>query len=84
MIRGESFECPLLQQLKKELFDEHGNVLEATRSLGMISWCANLRRHGLLFIVYLVFAVRVSVGLSHRTLVTKLEGTIRSRCSPLV
>ncbi|MGI9516814.1 MAG: MutS-related protein, partial [Pirellulaceae bacterium] len=54
LIRGESLESPMLQQLKQELFTEHGDVLEATRSLGLISWCANLRRHGVLFFIYLL------------------------------
>ncbi len=54
MIRDESFESQLLQRLQQELFTDHGDVLAATSSLGKIAWRANLRRHGILFIVYLL------------------------------
>ena len=51
-IQDQQFQSPMLTELQQELFTERSNVLEATNHLGRIAWRANLRRHGLLFIVY--------------------------------
>lgn len=54
LVRNESTSSSLLGKLKAELFDPDADVLVAKNSLGKIAWMANLRRHGFLFIIYLV------------------------------
>lgn len=53
-IKSNEFKSPMLEGLKQELFSEKSDVLLATNHLGRIAWCANLRRHGMLFIAYIV------------------------------
>ncbi len=51
---NESFECDRLRELHERLVEPPGDVLAATRILGRIAWMANLRRHGILFLAWLV------------------------------
>jgi ABC-type multidrug transport system fused ATPase/permease subunit len=53
-IRDQEFRSPMLVRLKQELFSEKADVLTATDQLGRIAWRANLRRHGILFIAYIL------------------------------
>ena len=53
-IKRADFQSPMLDGLKQELFSDESDVLSATNHLGRIAWRANLRRHGMLFIAYIV------------------------------
>lgn len=53
-IKQGDFKSPMLDGLKQELFSSKSDVLAATNHLGRIAWRANLRRHGMLFIAYIV------------------------------
>lgn len=46
---------PFLKQIQSQLTDEPNNVLKHIASLSQLNWLANIRKNGMLFIVYLMF-----------------------------
>lgn len=46
---------PFLKRIQSELTDEPNNVLRLIDSLSWLNWLANIRKNGVLFLVYLLF-----------------------------
>ncbi len=46
---------PFLSGIQRDLTGPSNDVVQHIDSLGLLNWLANIRRHGMLFIVYLMF-----------------------------
>ena len=46
---------PFLKQIQSQLTDEPNNALKHIASLSQLNWLANIRKNGVLFIIYLIF-----------------------------
>ena len=46
---------PFLKEIQSQLTEEPNNVLRHVDSLSLLNWLANIRKNGVLFVVYLLF-----------------------------